>query len=165
MIEHKVYHIRDCGNTDLNEGYIGVTSHWGVRKSKHKHSGKLCLGREMVLLKSFLNKEEAYAMEASLRPRDGIGLNKVKGGIDSGRLIVGQRLSKNTEFTKGQTPHNLGTGKEYMLTSPSGEEFYVTSLDVFCKANGLTPQNLRKVAKGERKYHKGWKATYVVSGR
>lgn len=164
MKEHKVYHIRDCGKTDLNEGYVGVTAHWDVRKSKHKYSGKLCLGREMVCLAVFTNKEEAYAMEARLRHKDGIGLNTVAGGLDSGKIKKGEHLSKDTEFKKGQIAHNLGTGKHYILTAPSGETYYVEALTVFCKAHNLTPQNLRKVAKGERNYHKGWKAA-LVSGR
>lgn len=164
MKEHKVYHIRDCGNKELTEGYIGVTAHWDVRKCKHKYSGKLCLGREMVCLATFTNKEDAYAMEASLRPTDGIGLNTVAGGLDSGKIRTGEHLSVYTEFKKGQVAHNLGTGLHYILTSPDGEEFYVDSLSVFCKAHNLSPQNLRKVAKGERNYHKGWKAT-LVSGR
>ncbi|AUG87672.1 homing endonuclease [Vibrio phage VEN] len=164
MKEHKVYHIRDCGNTDLNHGYIGVTSHWDVRKSKHKYSGKLCKGREMVCLYTFTNKEEAYAKEAELRPTDGIGLNTVAGGLDSGKIVKGERRSVDTEFKKGQNPHNLNKGLHYILTSPEGDEFYVESLVAFCKAHNLTPQNLRKVAKGERNYHKGWKAI-LVSGR
>jgi hypothetical protein len=164
MIEHKVYHIRDCGTKDLTEGYIGVTSYWAVRKSKHKYSGKLCLGREMVCLATFSNKEEAYAMEAELRPIDGIGLNIVAGGMESGRIREGEHRSKSTEFKKGQVAHNTGKGRHYLLTSPTGEEYYVEALTIFCKAHNLTPQNLRKVAKGERNYHKGWKAS-LVSGR
>lgn len=162
MKEHKVYHIRDCGNKDLQQGYIGVTSHWDVRKSKHKYSGKLCAGREMVCLAT-LSKDEAYAMEARLRPHAGIGLNTSAGGLDSGKVVKGQHLSKSTEFKKGQVPHNKGHGLDYLLTSPEGIEYYVTCLTDFCKAHNLTASNIRKVAKGERTRHKGWKA--VVCGR
>jgi len=162
MKEHKVYHIRELNNSDLSEGYIGVTSNIKIRKQKHKYSGKLCLGREMVILYTFDNSDEAYTMEESLRPRDNMGMNLVRGGKDSGQIRRGQHLSKKTEFKKGLKPHNLGTGIKYKLTSPCGAIFYPQSLVVFCKELNLTPQNLRKVAKGERIFHKGWKAEYII---
>ena len=161
MKEHKVYHIRTIGNESLNEGYIGVTAHLDVRMCKHRKSGLLRSGREFVILKTFSRRSKAFKLEKKLRPCDAIGWNKVKGGKKSGRIVEGQRLSPKTEFKKGMPPHNLGTGLKYLLTSPEGEEYYVDSLCKFCEPIGLTPQNLRKVAKGERNYHKGWKARTV----
>lgn len=165
MTEHKVYHIRVIGNESLNEGYIGVTAHLDVRMSKHRKSGLLRSGREFVILKTFSRRSKAYKLEKKLRPHDAIGWNRVKGGIKSGQIKKGQRLSPDTEFKKGIKPHNLGTGKKYLLTSPEGEEYYVDSLCKFCEAHNLTPQNLRKVAKGQRNYHKGWSAKEVLTGR
>lgn len=158
MKEHKVYHIREKGVTDLSQGYIGVTSNWAARKSKHKHSGKLTGSREMVCLYTYSNAEDAYSKENELRPFPNMGLNLEIGGFDSGRFKQGERTSIRTEFKEGDVPHNKYTGKHYILTSPEGEEFYVVSLVEFCAPRNLTPQNLRKVAKGLRKHHKGWSA-------
>lgn len=176
MEEHKVYHIRLCGNEDVSQGYIGVTSNLAARTRSHKHSKMLCTGREVVVLLSG-TKEHCYDKEAELRPIDGLGWNKCKGGyltaghIKEGEhrsifteIKKGQHLSTATEFTKGMTPHNKGTGKDYLLISPEGEEILVTCLSDFCKANNLTPANIRKVAKGERRYHKGWQASIVITG-
>lgn len=176
MEEHKVYHIRLCGNEDVSQGYIGVTSNLAARTRSHKHSKMLCTGREVVVLFSG-TKEHCYSKEAELRPTEGIGWNIGVGGYKTAGLIKegehlsvsteikkGQHLSTATEFTKGMTPHNKGTGKDYLLQSPEGEVFLVTCLSGFCKDNKLTAANIRKVAKGERRYHKGWQASIVHTG-
>lgn len=177
MTEHKVYHIRVVGETDVMQGYIGVTSDIKRRRREHKCAGRLCDGREYVILFTG-SKEECYALEEKLRPHDNIGWNTGKGGyrkagnIEKGERISiateikkGQHLSVATEFKKGMTPYNKGTGKDYIFTSPDGEEFLVTCITDFCKEHNLTPQNMRKVARGLRKHHKGWLARHVQTGR
>lgn len=176
MEEHKVYHIRECGKEDVSQGYIGVTSNIAARTSSHRHSGMLNTAREVVVLFTG-TKSECYEMEENLRPEDGLGLNKGRGGyrkagnIQKGehlsvatQIRKGQHLSEETEFKAGMTPHNKGSGKDYILVSPDSEEYLVTCLTDFCKTHNLTPANIRKVAKGERNFHKGWKAT-VLTGR
>lgn len=164
MEEHKVYHIRECGKEDVSQGYIGVTSNLPARTRSHKHSGMLNTAREVVVLFTG-TKSECYQLEADLRPEEGIGWNKGIGGYrKAGNILKGQHLSKSTEFKSGMTPHNKGSGKDYILTSPDGEVYLVVCLTDFCRTHNLTPANIRKVAKGERNFHKGWKAT-VLAGR
>ncbi|AIM51268.1 putative homing endonuclease [Lelliottia phage phD2B] len=175
--EHKVYHIRVVGNEDLAQGYVGVTGDIAARMRSHKHSGMLNSGREFVLIHSG-SQEECYAIEAKLRPEENMGWNKGRGGyrragnIKTGERISidteikqGQHLSRATEFKKGTTPHNKGNGKDYIFTSPTGEEYLVTCITDFCIAHNLTPQNMRKVARGLRVHHKGWIASHVQTGR
>ena len=57
--------------------------------------------------------------------------------------------------------HNYGTGKRYLITDPDGNTYTPESIVEFCREHELTPQNLRKVAKGTRKHHKGWKAVEI----
>jgi hypothetical protein len=111
-----------------------------------------------------------------LRPSCGLGRNKSYGGLKNSTSIKPgqhlsrrtefkpkQRVSERTEFKKGHTPHNKGKGKDYILTDPEGKEYYVSCISDFCRAHNLTAQNIRKVAKGKRNFHKGWKA--VQAGR
>jgi predicted GIY-YIG superfamily endonuclease len=175
MKEHKVYHIHYESNPDLMQGYIGVTSDLKQRIRSHRASGMLKKGDTVTTL-YVGSREDCYALEEKLRPSDGIGRNKSKGGlINCSSIRPGQRLSPDTEFKKGQhhskstefrkgvTPHNKGKGKDYILTDPEGKEYYVSCISDFCRAHNLTAQNIRKVAKGERNFHKGWKA--VQAGR
>lgn len=177
MAEHKVYHIRLCGNEDVSQGYIGVTRNIEARTRSHRHSKMLTSDREVVIIYRG-TKEDCYNLEEELRPTDGIGWNVGKGGYKTAGLIKqgqrlsvatevksGDRLSPDTEFKTGMTPHNKGKGKDYLLISPNGEVVLVTCLSDFCKDNNLTAANIRKVAKGERHYHKGWKASIIQTGR
>ena len=172
MEEHKVYHIRTKDNTDLTQGYIGITCNINQRIRQHRCAGRLTSDKELVLL-CVGTKDYCLDMEYKLRPEPNMGDNQNSGGeyrtqykrpntIIEGRPSRATGKPPMTRFTKGQIPHNYGTGQSYILTSPDGEEFLVVSLCTFCKEYNLTPQNLRKVAKGERKYHKGWKARTVT---
>ncbi len=175
MKEHKVYHIHYESNPDLLQGYIGVTGNLKARISKHRHSGILRKGDTVTVLYTG-TREDCLALESKLRPSNGIGRNISHGGsancttIKKGQRLSpeteikpGQRLSESTEFKKGFTPHNKGKGRDYIFTDPEGKEYYVSCISDFCKAHNLTPSNMRKVAKGERNFHKGWKA--VQTGR
>jgi hypothetical protein len=46
----------------------------------------------------------------------------------------------------------------YTLTSPDGEIIQVDSLRLFCMEHGLSQENIRQVAIGQKKTHRGWKA-------
>lgn len=177
---YKVYHIHKKGNNDLSEGYVGVTRRsLAYRLSQHFCStrpvGKILrsLGKENVEISliKMLPKAEALNMEYVLRPKRNMGWNTMAGGnVATVRCpVCGKPLPKrktgtvcidcfDTKFKKGDMPHNYGTGKRYLITDPDGNTYTPESLVEFCKEHELTPQNLRMVAKGTRKHHKGWKA-------
>lgn len=46
----------------------------------------------------------------------------------------------------------------YTLTSPNGESIQVESLRLFCIENGLDQEQIRRIAVGQWKTHRGWKA-------
>ena len=176
MKEHRVYHIHVAGNLDLKQGYIGVTTNLKQRIRSHKHSGMLRID-DIVTVLCIGTRNYCYALERLLRPFNNIGRNISHGGcVNSTCIKIGQHLSKSTEvkpgqrlgvdteFKKGVTPHNKGGGKDYIFTDPTGREHLVLCISDFCKVHSLTPQNMRKVAKGERRFHKGWKAS-VLTGR
>jgi group I intron endonuclease len=51
--------------------------------------------------------------------------------------------------------------KGYLLTSPSGEVFSVTTLSCFCQEHQLSSAKMSCVASGKRRHHKGWKCQYA----
>lgn len=182
---YKVYHIRQKGVESLSEGYIGITkNNLDFRLSQHFCSkrpvGEILrkLGKDAVEIVqlAMLPKEEALQMEYELRPRRNMGWNQMAGG---GRVTVkcpscGKHLPKrrsgtycidcrDTRFQKGHTPHNYGQGEKYKLIDPEGNVYYPEAFTAFCREHNLTPQNLRKVAKGQRKHHKGWKAVRLTT--
>ena len=53
--------------------------------------------------------------------------------------------------------------KQYIATDSEGKEYEVSNLNIFCKERGLWPGNMRKVARGQAKYSKGWKCRYAAT--
>lgn len=180
---YKVYHIHEKENTDLNEGYVGVTR----RSIQYRLGQHFCskrpvgailrsLGRDNVEIDqlAMLPKEEALTMEYTLRPKMNMGWNTRAGG-DRATVccpICGRPLPKRksgsmcmychpTKFTKGHKPANYGKGEHYKLTDPDGNVYTPEAFTAFCREHDLTPQNLRKVAKGLRKHSKGWTAERI----
>jgi hypothetical protein len=54
-----------------------------------------------------------------------------------------------------------GKGKDYIITTPQGEEIAVTSLTKFCSDHELDPSGLIKVARGKRSHYKGYLCRYT----
>lgn len=180
---YKVYHIHEKGNTDLNEGYVGITR----RSIEYRLGQHFCskrpvgailraLGRENVEINqlAMLPKEEALTMEYNLRPKLNMGWNSRAGGDRITVLcpICGKPLPKrksgticmncrSTKFTKGHKPANYGKGEHYKLTAPDGTVYTPEAFTVFCREHDLNSQNLRKVAKGLRKHSNGWIAERI----
>jgi hypothetical protein len=159
---YKVYHIHEKGKPELNDGYIGITKRtirhrFGQHKSSTRPTGfkirELGVENVMVTILAYLPKYEASMMERQLRPINNTGWNLDAGGL------YGLTASR---FNKGHEPHNLGKGEKYKLISPEGDVFYPEVFTVWCREHGLTPQNIRKVAKGLRKHSKGWRAEKIT---
>lgn len=51
--------------------------------------------------------------------------------------------------------------KDYIATSPEGEEFAIRGLVAFCKEHGLSADMMRLIAKGKYKQSRGWKCRYA----
>jgi hypothetical protein len=57
-----------------------------------------------------------------------------------------------------ESAHNARS-KQWVITSPEGISTIITSLNKFCKENGLTNSTMHYVANGKYKHHKGWTVT------
>lgn len=49
----------------------------------------------------------------------------------------------------------------YEITTPSGEKVITENMNEYCRMNGLSEENLRKVIRGKRKHHKNYTATIL----
>lgn len=184
---YRVYWVYVDGMIDYRtQGYVGVTKeNVQHRLLEHFRSNRpvgsiirdLRNNNEIVKVVELFrgSKEEALAKEYEYRPARFIGWNIMAGGnrativcvkcgktIPKGYTNVNKLCSDCNDydgrFVVGSKPANYGKGEKYLLISPDGVEHTPEAFTVFCKHNDLTPQNLRKVAKGTRKHHKGWKA-------
>lgn len=179
---YKVYWIKTSDMIDpYTQGYIGITkNNIDKRLGQHKCS-KRPIGYQVrhydvsiVELHRGM-KEDALELEYHYRPKQNIGWNIMAGGnkttivciecnkeLPNGHKNVNKLCSNcNTfkgTFEVGDRPHNYGKGEKYRLTDPDGIMYEPEVFTIFCRDNNLTPQNLRKVAKGNRKHHKGWLA-------
>lgn len=160
---YKVYHIHEKGNTDINDGYVGITRHsLAYRLGQHFCSKRpvgtilRSKGRENIEIDqlAMLSKDEALEMEYNLRPpKMNLGWN-VRAGGDRATVFCPPVCGK-------PLPNNYGKGEKYRLTSPDDTVYTPEVFTVFCREHDLNPQNLRKVAKGLRKHSNGWKAERI----
>lgn len=180
---YKVYHIHEIGNTNVQEGYVGVTRRsLSYRLSQHMCSKRPVgtilreLGKENIQidLLAILPKEEALTTEYNLRTKMNMGWNTRAGG-DRKTVrcpICGKYLPNRntgticadcipTPFQKGHVPHNYRHGERFRITAPDGMVYEPESFTTFCREHNLQAQNLRQVAKGKRHHSKGWKAERI----
>jgi len=86
------------------------------------------------------------------------GLHRVPHSEESKKLIG----EKTKERLKDKTKHPLWGKTTYNVTSPDGENFIISGgWKQWCIDRGLNSSNMLKVAKGERKHCKGWKAKII----
>lgn len=176
---YTVYHIAPKGCHDTAKGYIGITRQRLAKRLQQHTTSTRPVGKHIREYKDVhitpiarLPLDKALEMEYKLRPEMGMGWNHLAGGGVSTCVCTGcgKHLPhvgrghvcfdcSTKRWKPGFTPWNAGC-TEFILTSPNGEEFHVSNLTIFCKDNGLTRENLRKVARGERNHSKGWKARF-----
>jgi hypothetical protein len=186
---YKVYWIKTSEMTDVyTQGYVGMTKRSiKYRLGQHYHSkrpiGSILRGlpkEEVQIVELYRGyKEVALEKEYMYRPTRYIGWN-IQAGGDRPTVVCkncGKHLAHGVRnirhlcpdcnpddgrFKKGHVPHNAGKGEKYLLVDPEGVTYTPERFTVFCKEHNLTPQNLRKVAKGLRKHHKGWTAVKLT---
>jgi group I intron endonuclease len=71
------------------------------------------------------------------------------------------RLANEPEEIRAKRLALRGKGKDYIITTPQGEEVAVTSLTKFCSDHGLDQSSMTRVARGKRSHYKGYLCRYV----
>jgi len=88
------------------------------------------------------------------------GLHRVPHSEETKKHI--SKVKKEWYKTNGPEKHPLWGKTIYEVESPTGEKYKVSGgWKNWCLDRGLNPSNLRCVALGQRKEHKGWKAKII----
>jgi hypothetical protein len=86
------------------------------------------------------------------------GLHRVPHSEETKKIISDKKKHQFQDKTK----HPMWGNTTYEVESPSGEKFIVSGgWKDWCNQRNLNSSNLRSVALGKRKNHKGWKAKVV----
>jgi len=181
---YKAYWLRTECMTDVKtQGYVGITKNSIYHRfGQHCHSNRPVgttireIGEDNIIISELSRGtyEEISNLEATLRPQRFIGWNILAGaGVQTVRCsgcnvhlpkrATGAQceLCNDSKFPLGHKPHNWGKGRLVELIDPSGVVYHPEALTVFCKEHGLVPQNVRKVARGDRRHTQQWKARYL----
>lgn len=120
-----LYHIREKGNTNLNEGYIGVCEDRSKRLYRHKNdpvNDKTKLMIESGIEWEFVtliiaSREYCHEIEAKLRPTYNIGWNVKPGG-----LVSNFPEETKEKFSKSKLGNkNVGSGVDHHFHGKVGE--------------------------------------------
>lgn len=103
-------------------------------------------------------KEIAHRKKMSLLRKT--GLHRVPHSEETKKIISEKK--KQWYKDNGKELHPMWGRTTYQVISPEGETFIVSGgWKKWCLDRKLNPSNLRKVANGERKHCKGWKAIII----
>lgn len=138
----------DGGDTSKYRKYKNLSEETKKRISEKKKNTKLNPHSEDTKRKiSDSNKGRKFSKEHKLK----LSIARKK------RIIKKETREKASTTSKGKI--NI---KTFKLTDPFNNEYITTNgLTVFCENNNLTLANIIKVANGQRKHHKGWKAERI----
>jgi hypothetical protein len=90
-----------------------------------------------------------YCLENNISPNTiHSSRKKIKRKTQKGLIVLNR--SKNERIEK----------RIYLLKSPDGVDYRLTSLRNFCLLNGLSDSAIQRVGKGQLKHHKGWTCKY-----
>lgn len=94
------------------------------------------------------------------------GYNMTRGGNGGlgNKNCVGRKYSHTTiekmKISASQRP-NKNYGKNWIITTPEGQEITIFNLKKFCNDNNLNYYSLKSVTYGNQKQHKGYKVCVV----
>lgn len=71
------------------------------------------------------------------------------------------RVTKTAEWREAFYKANEKQKGEYVITTPTGECYYILGLSEFCRKNNLQQSKMSEVAAGRRNHHKGYKCQLV----
>lgn len=75
------------------------------------------------------------------------------------KLRIANTGYKHTPETRAKM--SVAKSKTFIITEPNGTEHLVHGMRAFCREHGLNQANLSRIARGEQKQYKGWKARYA----
>lgn len=139
---HK-HHIvpKHMGGTDEDSNIIMLT--------RDEHAAA-----HLELYEKYGKKEDLWAAHILGRPQDISGDNNPMRRPE----VVAKRFAHKLNYNIGSSNPNYGR-TAYVVVDPEGKEHIVKhGIKQWCKDRGLNHENIRKVATGKRKHHKGYTA-------
>lgn len=81
--------------------------------------------------------------------------------MNTGKHHTSETRMKLSEISKNNAESRaVLIARDYVVTSPQGEEMRIKNLSKFCRDNGLTKQGMTLVAQSKQKHHKNWRCRY-----
>jgi group I intron endonuclease len=115
-----------------------------LQRSYNKYGGEFF---EFIILEEVLDKNELYVIEQNW-------LNKTQVWID------GYNISPYAGNYQLAYDNKQRASKEYIVISPTDEQYNVFGLNDFCEEHNLDASGMTKVAKGIYNHVKGWRCFY-----
>lgn len=125
----------------------------------YKHYG----GRGIKINKEWL-KDFKYFFEWSINNgyKEGLSIDRidVNGGYEPSncRWVT---LSENISYANKTNARRKADKGNYYGISPQGNVYYFSNANQFSDEHGLNANGIRRVARGERPFYKGWKFGYI----
>lgn len=116
-------------------------------------------GGEGTSIQRFGPDNPFYGRKHNKAAREAISL-KARGRRPTEKQRINMSLAqigrKHTEITRAKMSKAAERGQQYLLTSPTGNEYITTNLRAFGKEHGLNGSELGRVCNGKYKHHHGW---------
>ena len=161
IVWHK-HHIvpKHAGGTDEPSNLLkcNIAMHTFMHEQRYKELGDEYDKIAAQTLRGQIGKSEAANLARSEGHKRFLSKPESRDILrDSQSKSVAKRIENGTGFQQSIDAMTEVKCKNWKLTSPTGDEALIRNLSLFCRENGLIRENLQKVARGERKHHKGWK--------
>lgn len=138
-----VYSVTSCGKvySHFKEAFMSLR--------RHKANGYLRLNLRLNGVRKTIEVHRLVADAFIPKP---VGCNTVN---HLNEIKTDNRVS-NLEWTTNAENTLYSIGKRRSITRPTGETDAFVNVSAYCRANGLSPKALQKMARGVQHSHKGF---------
>ena len=161
--ENNIVESKEWANLEPENGLAGALSGsdnpmYGKKGKDNPNFGKTSIRRVASALDTWASLTNEQRSDRELKRQ-----NTISERTREQQDIINKKISSMKLGTKMPTRTDetllklsLANGKNYLVTSPEGEQFQICSLTAFCKKNNLHNSAMSEVSRGKRKSHKGW---------
>jgi hypothetical protein len=151
-----------CNHTDGGEGSSGmIVSEETRKKQSDAHKGKITSEETKQKMRLHKGKNKGRIVSEETRKKKSIAL---KGHSVSDEQIQKQKETwdkKRLEREANKIPDPPKPPK-WLITYPDGSTIKIVNLSKFCKENGLIPQGLHNISRGNGHTYKGYKCEKII---
>jgi hypothetical protein len=161
--EYNIVESKEWANLIPENGLTGALSGsgnhmYGKKGEDHPNYGKISPTRITSSLDAWASFTNEQRADRELKRQNTISERTQEQQDTINKKISSMKLG--TKMPTRSDEHllklSLANGKNYLVTSPEGEQFQICSLSAFCKKNNLHNSSMSEVSRGKRKHYKGW---------